>query len=297
MLCLISPAKSLAKMEITLAAAKSTPVLLPQADELAEAMKPLKKADYKKLMSLSDSLANGCVEMFQNYVPCNNDGACAGGLFDGPAYKGLDCKSLNEIEMQRCQERVRFLSGLYGLLRPCDIIQNHRLEMGTKGLPLPGNCESLYDYWGHHVAKSINEHFDAASSSSTTPGLLLNCASEEYFKVVDRSLLDGDKIKIVNCIFQDNGKVVSVYAKRARGLMSRFVSTDDNVHKAVKEKDFHKIMKALTMFDLESYKYSEKQSDDSTLVFNRTKPPSKGTNNAKEDEMSKNIIGNKRKKL
>ena len=289
MLCLISPAKSLAKVEVTLAAAKSTPVLLPLADKLAKAMKPLKKSDYRKIMSLSENLADGCVEMFQNYVPSNSDGACAGGLFDGPAYKGLDCKSLNAVEMRRCQERVRFLSGLYGLLRPCDAIQSHRLEMGTKGLPFPDGVKSLYDYWGHEVAKTINKHFD--DSSSSCPGVLLNCASEEYFKVVDRSKLDEERIKVVDCVFLDGDKVVSVYAKRARGLMSRFVSTSSVVHNAVEEKNFSKIIKALRTFDLEGYKYCEQRSDDNTLVFNRAKFSSK----EKRVEKSEKSTGTKRK--
>ena len=254
------------------------------------ALKPLKNADYKKLMSLSDNLSDNCVEMFQAYSTGKEVGKSAGGLFDGPAYKSLDCKSLNEIEMERCQNHIRFLSGFYGILKPCDVIQNHRLEMGTKGLPLPDESKSLYEYWGTHVAKVINDHFNAAASTSSAPGILLNCASEEYFKVVDKSKLDEDRIKIVNCVFQDNGKIVSVYAKRARGLMSRFVVTNENVNRAIEENNISNIMEALKQFDLENYEYVHQKSTESTLVFNRTKPPLK-----KDSPKSENMTGKKRK--
>ena len=109
-----------------------------------------------------------------------------------------------------------YMAGLYGLLRPADLIQNHRLEMGTKKLPLPDAAKDLYTLWATPLADSINEQFE-----TTAGGVLLNCASEEYFNVIPLKKLDGN-ISVVTCVFLDGGKVKSVYAKRARGMMARF---------------------------------------------------------------------------
>ena len=216
-------------------------------------------------------------------------GSQAGALFDGPAYRGLDCMTLSSDEAQRCQERVRFLSGLYGFLRPCDVIQDHRLEMGTKNLPLPEGMRTLYDFWMEDLSSALTYHFDER------PGVLVNVASEEYFKAVPIHCLDKKKIKIVTCVFKDKGRVVSVYAKRARGLMARFVSTDETVHDAIRSNDVAGMIEALKKFDLENYFFVlesvNTKTSEISLTFDRKSPPGKG--NGEEPKSQKRGIKRK----
>lgn len=146
----------------------------------------------------------------------------AGLLFDGPAYRGLDIPTLPPTQVEHAQKHVRFLSGLYGYLSPGDLIQEYRLEMGTKFTN--GPCTSLYDFWGACVSRSINEELRTQQivSPAITQKVVINIASAEYFKVIRRDELDAD-VAVVECVFKDNGRVISVHAKRARGLMARFI--------------------------------------------------------------------------
>ncbi len=298
MLCIISPAKSLAtNIGLQLPHAFSTPAFLDATDELAGCLKKnLTTADYKKLMNVSDAIASRTHSEYQAYQPQSSsktsDSAFtpSGLLFDGPAYKGLDLASLSPSSVAACQKHVRFLSGLYGFLRPCDLIQNHRLEMGTKGLTIPGlpKNATLYEYWKTSLIDNI-------TSSIGDYGILLNCASEEYFKVIDKESLQrkNNTIRIITCAFTDKGKVVSVYAKRARGLMSRYVSCSPTVQSVLDDQDKGKIkgslyhdrmIAALEKFNYEGYKYmrstassssSSGRDGDITLHFNRESIPTK----------------------
>ena len=302
MLCIISPAKSLASTGLHLPIASTFPQFLTQTDGLVRALKSsLKPSDYKKLMSVSDVIAARTHSEYQTYLP-NSHKSCgsdlltsAALLFDGPAYRGLDVATLSPQEVKACSKNVRFLSGLYGWLRCNDQIQNHRLEMGTKGLPIPGgNCKLLYDYWGTSIADAIVSEF-----SNVESGILLNCASEEYFKVINKKLLKDKcpNITIITCAFTDKGQIKSVYAKRARGLMSRFVTVEEKIQnelnnttkksvdgngKAKKAKGssaenrLETMINILKTFDYEGYKYQRTTDNENgyelTLHFDRQTP-------------------------
>jgi cytoplasmic iron level regulating protein YaaA (DUF328/UPF0246 family) len=247
----------------------------------------LKASHFKTLMSVSASIAARTEEEYQSYEvssasPTPSKYTQSGLLFDGPAYRGLDCATLGPSDIDFCQDHIRFLSGLYGWLRPADNIQCHRLEMGTTGLPLPDNARTLYQWWGPSLIEKIEEELRPDSKvPDAYKGMLLNCASEEYFKVVSALAKRGTGVRIVTCSFTDKGKVVSVYAKRARGLMARFVSTDSGVRAAIQSASLRggdkcgeeRILLALKAFDSEGYAYSSSTEDEKTgvltLNFNR----------------------------
>ncbi|MEO6986760.1 MAG: peroxide stress protein YaaA, partial [Paralcaligenes sp.] len=165
---------------------------------------------------------------------------------------GLDAASLTDKQLDWAQNHVAILSGLYGVLRPLDLMQPYRLEMGTRLVTKQG--ETLYDYWGSSIAQYLNARMGEQGET-----VLLNLASEEYFKSVDRKALTVD---VVQCVFQDykNGvwKVISFYAKRARGLMARYV-----IEKRIKKPA------ALQAFASEGYGYAAEVSTPNKLVFRR----------------------------
>ncbi|GLD99602.1 hypothetical protein PINS_up008328 [Pythium insidiosum] len=180
--------------------------------------------------------------------------------FNGPAYQGLEASELSADDLAFAQRRLRILCGLYGVLRPLDLIQAYRLEMGQKFANARG--KDLYVFWGSKIAQELNDSFEALSkhdaSLAESPKILVNVASQEYFKSIDVDSLDDD-VQIVECVFKDDGKIKSVYAKRARGLMCRYL-----IEKRITTID------GIKKFDLEGYKFSAKESDDSTFVYNRT---------------------------
>ena len=295
LICIISPAKSLATVSkgYVLPTRSTWPQFLMKTDALVGSIRSLKATNFKTMMGVSPAIASRTEEEYRSYHMASSSSASdastmtfvtqAGLLFDGPAYRGLDCASLAPEDMDVCQECVRFLSGLYGWLRPADYIQAHRLEMGTKGLPLPINTgKTLYEHWGLSLVESVEEHL-APSVTGAYQGMLLNCASEEYFKVIQVNLLAqrGKGIRIVTCAFTDKGRVVSVFAKRARGLMARFISTDRNVRlamTAVSQKSGgkggeEKLLETIKAFSLEGYAYVNSSEDAKTgiltLHFNR----------------------------
>lgn len=177
--------------------------------------------------------------------------------FNGPAYLGLAANELSASDLQYAQDHLRILCGLYGILRPLDLIQAYRLEMGQKLANARG--KDLYAFWGSILAESINEAFKSPEKQEEpTHKVLVNVASQEYFKSIARSALDED-IRVLDCVFQDNGTIKSVYAKRARGLMCRYLIQNqvDSIE-------------GVQQFDLEGYEFVPKASSESTLVFNRS---------------------------
>ncbi|KAH9153669.1 hypothetical protein AeRB84_004123 [Aphanomyces euteiches] len=174
--------------------------------------------------------------------------------FDGPAYKGLQSDSWSDKDIAFAQDHLRILCGLYGTLRPLDLIQAYRLEMGQKVSNPRG--KDLYNFWGCTISEDINKAFESSSASTK---ILLNVASIEYFKSVDLAALDPS-IVVVDCVFKDDGQIKSVYAKRARGLM---------VHYVVKSQA--STLEDIQAFNMEGYQYSAKESTSTTLVFNRSK--------------------------
>lgn len=254
MLTLISPAKSLELEKPFPACSTTTPVFLQEAVELNQLLKKLKQKDLEKLMDISPKLAELNVERNARFsIPFDSSNARpALYTFDGDVYAGLDAFSMNKKSVAYAQDHLRILSGLYGLLKPLDLMQAYRLEMGTALKNKKG--KDLYAFWRKKLTEQINAEMKASKSK-----ILLNLASEEYFGAVDPKGIEGE---VVTCMFKDKSgatyKVLSFHAKKARGLMTRFIMD----HKI--EKKEH-----LKTFDASGYLYNEAQSKPDQLVFLR----------------------------
>jgi len=253
MLMVISPAKTL-DYESPLATDKnSQPDFLDDACELVDQLKTLEPHDISKLMGVSDKLAQLNAERFRAWqTPFTQDNAKQAILaFKGDVYTGLDAESFNDKEFNIAQKRLRMLSGLYGVLKPLDLMQPYRLEMGTKFENSRG--KDLYAFWGTKITDELNRLLKADD------GVLVNLASNEYFKSVLKKELDAH---LITPQFKDwkNGqyKMISFYAKKARGLMCRY-AIQNNITQA----------DDLKGFDLQGYRFSEEQSDADNWVFLR----------------------------
>ncbi|MBA3056370.1 MAG: peroxide stress protein YaaA [Gammaproteobacteria bacterium] len=254
MLFLLSPAKSLDFDTPAGAAPHTQPLFIPQAAELIDVLRQKSPQQIASLMSLSDTLAGLNVARYQAWTPkfTAKNAKQAVLAFNGDVYEGLDAKSLATDDLKWLQEHVCILSGLYGVLRPLDYMQPYRLEMGTKLATVQG--KDLYQFWGAKISDYLNSrlHKEAAP-------VVVNLASQEYFKAVDRKALQA---RVVECVFQEqrNGqcKIISFYAKRARGLMARFAATHRLSHP-----------KQLESFDSEGYAFDAGASEPDRLVFRR----------------------------
>jgi len=217
MLVVISPAKRLdwSERDIEMTA----PDMAGDAVRLAKTARNLTLRDLKGLMDLSDDLAKLNRDRFKAFSEAPQAEAVRPAVlaFAGDTYQGLDAGSLDDDALRWAQDHLRILSGLYGLLRPFDAIQPYRLEMGSRLKTRRGR--NLYDYWRDQIAKALNAQADAVGTD-----LLVNCASQEYFGAVDPKAL---RLKVLTPQFLElkNGtpKIVSFYAKRARGSMARFI--------------------------------------------------------------------------
>ena len=249
---IISPAKSLdfeSKVPTTL---HTQPRFLEQSEKLNKKLKTLSKKKLSDLMSISDDLARLNYERNQDwktpFTPENAKQAIY--AFTGAVFQGIDVNSLSAEKIPLLQDRLRILSGLYGLLKPLDLIQPYRLEMGTK-LKV-GRRDNLYKFWDVDLAKSLNDELEDDE-------LLINLASIEYFKAVPKKVL---KVPMITPIFKDfkNGqyKTIMTYAKMARGYMVRYI-IENNV----------KTLEDLKAFDVEGYGFSEELSNGNELVFTR----------------------------
>lgn len=255
MLFLISPAKSLDyESPISAELPHTLPVFKKQPLELIEVLREKSPQQISELMSISDKLAVlnvGRYEAFSARFTAKNSRQAVL-AFNGDVYEGLDAASLKPRELDWAQEHVVILSGLYGVLRPLDLLQPYRLEMGTRLENAKGS--NLYQFWGTQIADYLNERGDAQAES-----VVVNLASQEYFKAVDLKTL---KAPVVECVFEDfkggKYKIISFHAKRARGLMVRWAVQ----HKARKVADLRK-------FDLEGYALAEQASTPGKLVFRR----------------------------
>ena len=232
MLMVISPAKSLDFTPPDPHVPASTPAMAADIAELAKVTRRLTRADLKRLMDISDNLALLNRERFQAFDPESEDGVQAAMAFDGDVYTGLQARTLDKAGLSFAQKHLRILSGLYGLLRPLDVIQPYRLEMGTRLTTRRGS--SLYDFWGPRIAAALNE----ASEGAGEP-VLINLASQEYFGAVDRKALT---LPVVSCHFREirgaePAKIISFYAKKARGMMARY-AIDQRLDRAEGLKDF-----------------------------------------------------------
>jgi len=254
MLIVISPAKTLNFEQQAVTNHFTQNEFLPKSEKLIKELKKYSAKDLMKLMNISDSLAHLNRERFANWMlPFDSTNAKqALFAFKGDVYTGLDADLFNEKEILFTQNHLRILSGLYGVLRPLDLIQAYRLEMGAK--LITKNQKSLYGFWGNSLTKKINEALKAQSDS-----ILVNLASNEYFKALDKTKL---KAEIITPVFKDfkNGeyKTISFYAKKARGLMSRFILKNELT--GVDE---------LKNFEMDGYFYSDIESSTNQLVFLR----------------------------
>lgn len=220
MLCVISPAKKLNETPRVVGEGDLTePAFAAEAMRLVSLARELSVADLQALMSLSEPLARLNRDRFRAYrrKPARGAAFPAIHCFAGDTYQGLDAATLSADAMQRAGGHLRILSGLYGVLRPLDAIQPYRLEMGSRLANAKG--ADLYAFWGDKLAKALN-----AAGREAGTDVLLNCASVEYFRAADRKAL---KLRVISPVFLDGPageeKVISFFAKRARGAMVRFV--------------------------------------------------------------------------
>ncbi len=217
MLVVISPAKRLDWAEVPVAT--TTPVFADQAVELAQVARGLGVAELRRLMGISEDLARLNRDRFAAFAADPAPAALRPAAFGfaGDTYTGLEAHTLDPDALRWGQDRLRILSGLYGLLRPLDAIQPYRLEMGSR-LATPRGT-SLYDWWGDRIAARLNAEAEALGTDT-----LVNCASVEYFSAADRPAL---RLKVVTPVFLEarggTQAVVSFWAKKARGAMARFI--------------------------------------------------------------------------
>ena len=215
---IISPAKKLDYSTETNVSNATQPSLLSHSNELIDDLKLLSPQEVSSLMGLSDKLGALNYERYQKWeLPFNKENSKQAVLaFKGDVYQGLDAESLDSKDLAWAQNRVRILSGLYGILKPLDLMQAYRLEMGTKFATKRG--QNLYDFWNSIITDELNKNFSSDNAH------LLNLASNEYFKSINVREL---KANVISPVFMDkkNGKykIISFFAKKARGLMTRYV--------------------------------------------------------------------------
>ncbi len=259
MLTVLSPAKNLDFSAARGAPAFTPPRLSEDTASLAATAKGLTRADLKRLMGISDDLAALNHARFQAFgTTPEGDRMAAAFAFAGDVYRGLEARSLNDTALAFAQDHLRLLSGLYGLLRPLDAIEPYRLEMGTKLATARGG--DLYAFWGARLADMLNSDF--APNAERT---LVNLASKEYFAAVDRETLDA---AVITPAFKDvkdgKSRVLFMYAKRARGLMARWI-VENQIDRA----------EDLKAFDGEGYRFVPAASSQRDWVFERPQPAKK----------------------
>lgn len=251
---LLSPAKALDYETPPHVPSHTQPMFVPQASELVEVLRDKSPQEVSTLMDLSDALAGLNVARYQAWQPTFDirNAKPAVLAFNGDVYEGLDAKSLSAPDLEWAQAHVCILSGLYGVLRPLDLMQPYRLEMGTRLVTSKG--KNLYQFWGSQIADYLNQRAQTDASP-----LIVNLASEEYFKSVDKKVL---KARVVTCVFEerkgDQYKVISFMAKRARGLMVRH---------AIERRAHH--LDDLKGFECEGYAFVPAASETDRLVFRR----------------------------
>jgi cytoplasmic iron level regulating protein YaaA (DUF328/UPF0246 family) len=269
MLMVVSPAKNL-DFESSIPTEKYTqPSMLKDTQSLVKTCKKLAPNDLASLMRISDKLSILNAERFSSFnTPFTPDNARQSiYAFNGDVYAGLDAKTLSDDDIQFAQQHLRILSGLYGLLRPLDLMQPYRLEMGTKLENERG--KSLYEFWGKSITEELNkalqesaEKTQAATDDNPDPensNILVNLASNEYFSSVKKKLLNAT---IITPHFKDekNGKykIISFYAKKARGLMARYI-IENRIS----------TIAGLKGFDIAGYTFNEAESTATDLIFKR----------------------------
>jgi cytoplasmic iron level regulating protein YaaA (DUF328/UPF0246 family) len=254
MLILISPAKSLNFESQSTSQNYSEARFLKESDALIKQLRKFSTDEISDFMGISPKLAQLNFERFVNWqLPFNMENSKQAILaFTGDVYTGIDANTLSEIELQTAQTDLRILSGLYGILKPLDLIQAYRLEMGKKLQTTKG--KNLYEYWGDKITNEINKTLKEKQDK-----YLINLASNEYFKSVNKKKL---KAEIITPVFKDlkNGqyKVISFFAKKARGLMTRFI-----IQNQITDPEY------LKAFNSDGYIFNPHLSTNQELVFTR----------------------------
>ncbi len=254
MLLVVSPAKTLDYDTVPVTQTFTQPDFLDQAEGLIKQLRQLSPADIGSLMGISDKLSQLNAARFEAWQkPFTTENAKQALLaFKGDVYTGMDSETLSEKQFKYAQEHLRILSGLYGLLRPLDLMQAYRLEMGTKFANEAG--KDLYAFWGETITNKLNDEI-----AKQKDDILVNLASNEYFKSVKPKKLSGT---IITPVFKDwkgdKYKIISFYAKKARGLMCRYAI--DNAVSDVND---------LKSFDYEGYGFNKAMSTDTEWVFTR----------------------------
>jgi cytoplasmic iron level regulating protein YaaA (DUF328/UPF0246 family) len=252
MLIVLSPAKSLDLETPPTTTLHSTPDFLDHSAQLIERMRQFSPAEVGSLMGISDALSALNVARYASWTPQLAEARQAIMAFNGDVYAGFEARSLQPAQLDYAQSRVRILSGLYGLLRPLDLIHPHRLEMGTRLTTARG--KDLYAFWGDTITNGLNR---AAKEQGAQ--VLVNLASEEYFKSVKPRQLD---VPVIAPVFEDwkNGKykIISFYAKRARGMLARYAAVNQ-----IRDPQ------QLKQFDVDGYAYVPEASNDTSWVFRR----------------------------
>lgn len=258
MLTVLSPAKTLDYETAPITQSATLPRFMDQSALLVEDARGLNPDDIRALMGVSEQIAHLNHERFMNWqAESTSDNAKQAVLaFKGDVYTGLQAETLSEDDLDFAQTRLRILSGLYGLLRPLDLMQPYRLEMGLKFTNQRGR--NLYEFWGEQLTDTLNADLVSAKTE-----VLINLASNEYFKAVKPKLLNAD---IITPQFKDlkNGqyKMISFFAKKARGLMARYI-----IDNRITEPE------ALKSFSEAGYYYSDEQSQGDQWVFLRDEVP------------------------
>lgn len=252
MLIVLSPAKSLDLETPPTTSLHSTPDFLDHSAQLIERMREFSPAEVGSLMGISDTLSALNVARYASWTPRLDDARQAIMAFNGDVYAGFEARSLQPAQLAYAQAQVRILSGLYGLLRPLDLIHPHRLEMGTRLSTARG--KDLYAFWGDTITNGLNR-----TAREQGAKVLVNLASEEYFKSVKPRQLD---VPVIAPVFEDwkNGKykIISFYAKRARGMLARYAAVN-----AIRDPE------QLKQFDVDGYAFVPEASNDTSWVFRR----------------------------
>lgn len=257
MLALISPAKKLDFETDSTFDTHTQPVLLDRAEKLVVKVRQLSRVALARTMNLSDQLTELNYQRYQAFKTpftlANSKQAAM--VFNGDTYVGLDAKTLSAEDLTFAQDHLRILSGLYGLLRPLDLIQPYRLEMGAKFQP--PRASNLYDFWGDTLTDELNRIITTHKHSC-----VVNCASNEYFKSIKPKKLS---VPVITPVFKDvkdnQARVIGLFAKQARGMMARHII----VNRLTKAED-------LKSFKSGGYIYRDDLSDDTAWVFTRKQP-------------------------
>lgn len=254
MIVVISPAKTLDFEEKDSNLPMSEPRFLDKSQEIIDEIINYDSYSLEKLMKISTKLATLNRDRFQKWTTSLDTSKQALLAFRGEVYRGMDVGSLSHSELFYANEHLRILSGLYGVLRPLDGINEYRLEMGTK-LKING-LKDLYEFWDTALEESLIEELKSHSNKT-----IINLASNEYFKAIE-GLKNSDKVKVVTPIFKeyrnDKYKIITLNAKKARGMMTRYIIQNEIEN-----------IEDIKKFDIDGYSFNEDMSNENELVFTR----------------------------